>query len=75
MTMRCKACGKPTTVVRADYQSEDRRPTDAALGVFTRLRECICGYENKSVEMWQAELSELRRKAYLYELSQAKVSA
>ena len=69
MTMRCKKCRELTKVARGD--SERNHSTDAALGVYTRWRLCNCGDERPSVEVWQEDLAELRRKAYLYELSKA----
>lgn len=74
MSMQC-SCGKTTTVDRRFCSQVYRRSADAAMGVMTRRRLCGCGGEFRTVEMRQEELSELRRKAYLYELSQAKVAA
>lgn len=75
MTMQCNDCGKTTTVDRRFDTQPHRRTVDAAMGVMTRRRLCGCGVEFRTVEMRQEELAELRRKAYLYELSQAKVAA
>lgn len=69
MTLACKKCGlrtatKPRTSAPAMI--------DAAMRQKTRVRTCKCGGEAKSVEVWSEDLAELRRKAYLYELSEAQ---
>jgi hypothetical protein len=44
--------------------------TDKALGVYTRRRSCdFCGIRAITVELDSVELAELRRRAFLYQMS------
>lgn len=73
MTMQCEKCGDAMKIDREG----DSRPSmmDKSMRTYTRLRACACGEHRKSVEVWQSDLAELRRKAYLHELAQAKRAA
>jgi hypothetical protein len=71
VSLICKHCGNQFLQGRAGSQPTDR-VLDAAMGTYTRLRKCACGAKEKTVEMRHSELADLRRRAFLYELSEAK---
>lgn len=66
--MKCTKCGGHAPV--ATGIRGDRNPFERALNVFSRWRVCGCGRRFKTFEVDAADLSELRRRAYLFELSQ-----
>lgn len=67
MSLKCKHCQKTMKMGKANRG----HLVDAALGQYTRQRSCACGATDMTVELRQNELSELRRKAYLYMMSEA----
>lgn len=42
------------------------------MGTDTKLRVCLCGFKLATVELPASELSELRRMAYLYRMSEGQ---
>ena len=68
MTWRCPDCGRPTHCA----PTHQGRPSDAAMGVYTRTLECPNGHRHITAEIAIGQLSELRRLAFLYRLSESR---
>lgn len=68
MSLKCKECGKTLK----QSPTNKGRAQDEAMGIYTRLRHCECGFKTVTAEMDLAELQDLRRRAFLYELSEAR---
>lgn len=67
MSLKCPQCKQTLR----QSPTNKGHAIDEAMGTYTRLRHCSCGFKGVTVEIGQAELAELRRRAYLYERSQA----
>jgi len=68
MSIKCPKCQEKlfrTTGTR-------KAATDREMNTYTRPRHCSCGYKTNTVELLEPELHELRRKAFLYNLSEAR---
>ena len=70
--MNCPHCGKAAEIERSNGSPSSRASTEQALNVYSRWRICIDGHRFKTIELDAGELSALRRKAYLHELSEAR---
>lgn len=68
MSLQCPECRRTLR----QSPSNRGRLIDNAMGTYTRLRNCSCGFKTVTVEIQADELSELRRLAYLQRLSEAR---
>ncbi len=66
--INCPKCGN-----QMKYQKGKRRtPLDKELHQATRRSVCSCGFATNTVEVLQSELSDLRRRAYLFDRGESK---
>lgn len=68
MTIRCPKCQER---LKTTGMGQLRKVLDEAMNTYTKARHCSCGYKTTTTELESAELSDLRRRAYLYDRSQA----
>ncbi len=65
------SCGGATIITRGP---DSRRLVDVAMNTSSRERRCVaCNSVMATVEVESSELSDLRRRAYLYELSKVEL--
>jgi len=70
LSIQCCACGGRSVITDV---SDWRSRVDNELRQMARVRECrSCGNRWRTLELGQSEVQELRRRAYLWEMSQAK---
>ncbi len=69
MSIKCPKCQEKLFLTKGGSRGSFM---DKEMVTYTRRRHCSCGYKTNTVELLEPELHELRRKAFLYNLSEAR---